>query len=85
MNEIYFDIVAHSSGWTCLVNGRQFARFPSFHQAESEGRRFAASPRHRDAVVVRRQEACGRLKRIDDGLSAHQAAHQAPTRSMAAD
>lgn len=66
MSEVYFDILPHSSGWVCLVNGRQQARYSSFHLAESAGRRFAATPGTGRRVVLRRLDLAGRLQPMSD-------------------
>ncbi|MCL6706322.1 hypothetical protein M8R20_04865 [Pseudomonas sp. R2.Fl] len=66
MSEVYFDILPHTNGWVCLVNGRQHSRYTSFHLAESAGRRFAATPGVGRKVVLRRQDLSGQLRLIPD-------------------
>jgi|GEM_PF-4409607 hypothetical protein len=66
MNEVYFDILPHTNGWVCLVNGRQHARYTCFHLAESAGRRFAATPEEGRKVVLRRQDLSGQLRLMPD-------------------
>ncbi|MBO3759223.1 hypothetical protein J5J10_13155 [Ciceribacter sp. L1K23] len=65
MVEVYFDILPDSSGWVCMVDGRwQHARYASFHEAESAGRRFAAKTEDGRKVVIRRQDLTGRLRAL---------------------
>ncbi|MGF0536949.1 hypothetical protein ACQQ2Q_03065 [Agrobacterium sp. ES01] len=66
MHTTYCDIVPHSGGWLCLIEGQKPRGFNSFWLALAAARQSAQQSANGKRIVIRRQDPSGALQSMAD-------------------